>query len=305
MNDLVRAALQRIPLLRGLDDLQIKRLGGLTNLVFQVQHRTDKYILRIAGEGTADYIDRPTELYNARVAADVGVSANILFADSDLGLILMSHLDSDVTMTADLFNSRPGAPGRAATALKSLHTSGRVFQGHFELFSMIDEYLAILAKHRAPLPDGYGDIVAAAGPVRDLLKAVPLPLAPCHCDPLCENFLDTGSRMWIVDWEYSGMNDPFWDLGDLSVEGGFNLSQDMEMLSAYCGGTVTESDYGRTVIYKAMCDLLWTLWGLIQHVNDNPADDFWRYAIGRFERCTDLMGNHEFDRHIAAVRRHA
>ena len=130
-----------------------------------------------------------------------------------------------------------------------------------------------------------------------------MPSAACHCDPLCENFLDVGDRMWLVDWEYSGMNDPLWDLGDLSVEGGFNASQDEQMMQAYFGGEARAAERGRIVIYKAMCDLLWTLWGLIQHANHNPVDDFWAYSVQRFERCKNLMATPEFSRHLADVQR--
>jgi thiamine kinase-like enzyme len=118
---------------------------------------------------------------------------------------------------------------------------------------------------------------------------------------LCENFLDTGTRLWIVDWEYAGMNDPMWDLGDLSVEGGFDASQDMALLTAYFGRPPSAPDHGRMVIYKAMCDLLWTLWGLIQHANANPADDFLAYANNRFARCKALMATADFAAHVRAV----
>ena len=138
--------------------------------------------------------------------------------------------------------------------------------------------------------------------MRAALDAHPAELAPCHCDPLCENFLDTGERMWIVDWEYSGMNDPLWDLGDLSVEGEFGPEEDEELLAAYFGGAPTAAQRGRVVAYKAMCDLLWTLWGLIQHANGNPADDFWAYAVNRFERCRRLMGSEMFNSHLEAVK---
>jgi thiamine kinase-like enzyme len=138
--------------------------------------------------------------------------------------------------------------------------------------------------------------------VRAALQQNPAKLAPCHCDPLCENFLDNGERMWIVDWEYSGMNDPLWDLGDLSVEAGFSPAQDGEMMRAYCGRDPLPAEHGRMVIYKAMCDLLWTLWGLIQHSDGNPAEDFWTYAIDRFERCQKLMNSPEFSGHVEAVR---
>src|SRR3546814_14902706 len=90
--------------------------------------------------------------------------------------------------------------------------------------------------------------------------------------------------MWIVDWEYSGMNDPLWDLGDVSVEAGFDAAQDREMMEAYCGGAPSPALMGRLVIYKALCDLLWSLWGLIQHADGNPVGDFWAYAVKRYAR---------------------
>ena len=108
--------------------------------------------------------------------------------------------------------------------------------------------------------------------------------------------------MWIVDWEYSGMNDPMWDLGDLSVEAGFDAAQEAEMMQAYFGHDPRPQDQGRMVIYKAMCDLLWTLWGLIQLADGNPADDFRAYADGRFARCKALMASPDFPRHLAAIR---
>ena len=98
------------------------------------------------------------------------------------------------------------------------------------------------------------------------------------------------------------MNDPLWDLGDLSVEGKFVADQDEALMRAYFGGEAKPAERGRVVIYKAMCDLLWTLWGLIQLANGNPVDDFRAYADGRFARCKALMETAEFSRHLAAVR---
>jgi len=92
-----------------------------------------------------------------------------------------------------------------------------------------------------------------------------------------------------------------WDLGDLSVEGQFTPDQDAALLAAYFGGPASPGDHGRMVIYKAMCDLLWTLWGLIQLASANPADDFRAYADGRFARCRALMASPDFARHLAAI----
>ena len=107
--------------------------------------------------------------------------------------------------------------------------------------------------------------------------------------------------MYIIDWEYAGNNDPMWDLGDLSVEAGFNEEQDRVLLEAYFQGSAPEHMHGRMVMYKAMCDLLWTLWGVIQHVKENPAEDFWAYAVNRYERCRTLMAHEDFGRNLDAV----
>jgi thiamine kinase-like enzyme len=293
--DLARDVIASIPALRGAGAPE--RLGGLTNLVFRVGDRC----LRIPGKGTEEFIDRANEAVAAREAAKAGVSPEVIHMDAATGVMVTRFVDGAVTMNPEAFRTRQGAPARAGAVFRRLHDSGAVFPFRFELFAMIDDYLGILATKDVALPEGYHDVVRDAGAVRAALAARSLPLAPCHCDPLCENFLDTGKAMWIVDWEYSGMNDPMWDLGDLSVEAGFDGDQEEEMLRAYFGAQPAARDRGRMVIYKAMCDLLWTLWGLIQLANGNPADDFRAYADGRFARCRRLMADPAFAAHLAAV----
>jgi thiamine kinase-like enzyme len=269
MQDDIAAIARTIPVLQDWTGTP-ERLGGLTNRVY----RLGEVILRVPGAGTEEYIDRANEAAAARAAAAAGVSPALLHADAKTGLMVTRYAPGTVTMSPEGFRTRPGAPARAAHALRKLHVSGQVFPARFELFAMIDDYLRILSGKDVALPDGYHAVVAEAEAIRVALARNPAPLAPCHCDPLCENFLDTGETMWIVDWEYSGMNDPMWDLGDLSVEAGFDAAQDEEMLSAYHDGAPPADARARMIIYKAMCDLLWTLWGLIQLANGNPADDF-------------------------------
>jgi thiamine kinase-like enzyme len=281
----------------------ITRLGGLTNLVHRVDVGNDSVIVRIAGDGTEEYIDRSVELNNAHAAARAGVSPEVIFGRPETGLMISRTVPGIETMSPALFQSRTGSPARAGKALKKLHSSGEIFEFRFELFAMIDDYLKILSSKDVKLPEGYHDVVAAANPLKNVLAQADIALAPCHCDPLCENFLDDGDVMWIVDWEYSGMNDPLWDVGDLSVEAGLNTAQDTELMKAYFGRTPTGAEMGRMVIYKAMCDLLWTLWGLIQLADDNPAEDFWAYATGRFERCKNLMQDTAFQDHVSAVKK--
>lgn len=298
-----RARALRIPLFTGADtSLRLERLGGLTNRNYRIDWQGKSYVLRIPGEGTSEYIDRKAEAQNARIASDAGVNAPLSYFDPADGVMVTGFIDGGITMDGEKFKQR-GRPARAAIALRRMHDFPEAFASRFELFAQIDTYLDLLRRKGATIPDGYDAVHREAEKVRAALNARPAKLAPCHCDPLAENFLDTGDRMWVVDWEYAGNNDPMWDLGDVSVEAGFDAAQDEEMMEAYFGGRPPADQVGRMVMYKAMCDLLWTLWGVIQHVNQNPVDDFWAYATNRFARCQALMGDANFGRHVEAVKR--
>lgn len=296
--ELVLQTLPTIPFLRSYKG-PIERLGGLTNMVF----RLGEYCLRLPGKGTEEYINRQNEAVAVQVAAAASVSPEILYIDRESGVMVSRFVEGATTMSPEAFKTVPGAPTRAGIAFRKLHGNGAAFPAQFELFAMIDEYLGVLANKNIDLPEGYHDALREAESVREALSAHPLPNVSCHCDPLCENFLDTGHRMWIVDWEYCGMNDPMWDLADLAVEGEFDPAQEEEMIRAYFDKGPTRSERGRIVIYKAMSDLLWTLWGLIQLANDNPAVDFRAYAEDRFARCRALMWTTGFQEALSDVRR--
>jgi thiamine kinase-like enzyme len=302
--DEVQARLAQIPMFAGLapGSYEAERLGGLTNRNYRVAVGGDQYVLRIPGEGTSEYIDRKAEAVNARIAAEAGVSAEVLYFDAEDGVQVTRFIPAAATMNAERFKDL-GAVARAARAFRLIHDCGKKFASEFELFKMMDEYLDLLQRKDAWVPDGYRAVQKEAEAVRAALAVHPATRVACHCDPLCENFLDTGERMWIVDWEYSGNNDPMWDLGDVSVEAGFGPDQDAALMEAYFGGKPPADQVGRMVMYKAMCDLLWTLWGAIQHANQNPVDDFQAYANTRFARCQQLMGSPEFGRHLEAVKR--
>ena len=302
--DEVLPYLDRVPDLENVDrdEIAVEKLGGLTNRNYKLATRLGTFVLRIPGAGTSEYINRENESLAARITSEIGVNAPLIYFDERDGVQLTRFIEGAATMNVEHFKDL-GAVRRAAQSLKRVHDCGEKFRNRFELFQMIDEYLEVLAKKDAPLPDGYHDVKREAEAVRRALNARPLPIVPCHCDPLAENFLDTGTQVYVIDWEYAGNNDPMWDLGDVSVEAAFGREQDEALLAAYFGGAASANDRGRMVLYKAMCDLLWTLWGIIQHVNDNPADDFWAYAVNRFERCKTLMGRTDFGTHIAAVQK--
>ena len=275
-----------------------ERLGGLTNRNYRLETPQGSLVLRIAGEGTADYLNRAHEEINARIASQVGVNVEILYFDAADGLSLTRFLPEARTMSGQAFGQE-GAARQAGRLLRRLHDRAAPFANRFELFEQIDQYQSVLVEKGAELPPGYREVQQQAERLRRALNAQDLPLVSCHCDPLPENFLVDGERMYLIDFEYSGNNDPMWDLGDLSIEAGFSAEQDEELLLGYFDGPAPSRERARMTMYQAMCDLLWTLWGVVQHVNGNPADDFWAYALGRLDRCRRLMARPSFELQLA------
>ena len=302
MND-VYAALARVPFFENVrrEAIRLDRLGGaLTNVSYKVTIGGAAYVLRLAGEGTSDFIDRTAEEHNARAAAAAGVYAEVLYFDARDGTMVTRFVDG-VPMNAGE-GLGPGAPGRAARALGRVHRLGRVFRSRFDVFDEIEGYLGLLREGRTPLPEGYHEAGRRARAVRLALEASPAPLVPCHNDPWPGNLLDADGRVYLIDWEYSGMNDPAWDLADLSVEAGFDAEQDRAMVEAYRGGPAPAALYSRLEVYKAMSDLHWAAWGFVQHARGNPAEDFWGYGLERLGRSRARMGGADFGRHLSVVR---
>lgn len=298
----VRTVLSGIKLFWCLDETEygVTRLGGITNRVFRVDHMGEQYVLRLPGKGTADYVNRAHEEQAARAAAKAKVSPDVVFCDAKAGVLVTRLIDECVTMSAEKFRGVSGAAGRAGGVLRKLHHSGATFPERFNAFEKIATYSALLAKKNVKLPEGFDVALREAEGFQSLLGE--RSLAPCHCDPFCEDFLDERrSRMWIVDWEYAGMNDPLWDLGALSAGGQFSAAQDEELFAAYFGAPATAADRGRVMIYKALSGLVWTLWGLIQHANGNTARDFLAGAGHRFDRVKALMADPAFFTHVKAA----
>jgi thiamine kinase-like enzyme len=299
------AALERVPVFRNVrqQDIKLELLGGaLTNVCYKVTTGGAAYVLRLAGEGTSDYIDRAAEKHNARVAAEAGVNAEVIYFDSRDGTMVTRFVEGISMNAGDGFCRDSGAPVRAARTLKQVHSLGMLFRSRFAVFAAIDGYLDLLRGWRTPLPEDYSEVVQRARAVRMALEASPAVLVPCHNDPWPGNLLDADGRIYLIDWEYSGMNDPLWDLADLSVEAGFGPEQDRAMMEAYYGTGLSPALYSRLEVYKAMSDLHWSVWSLVQYAKGNPALDFWGYGLERLGRSKARMSGADFGRHVGVVR---
>src|SRR5918995_2295929 len=175
------AALARVPFFGNVQQrgLKIKRLGGgLTNVSYKVTVGGAAYALRLAGEGTSDYIDRVAEKHNAQVAAEAGVNADVVYFDAREGTMVTRFVEGVCMNAGDGFGRDSGAPVRTARALKRVHSLGRLFRSRFAVFAAIDGYLDILHGWRTPLPEDYYEVWRSARAVRLALKASPTALVP-------------------------------------------------------------------------------------------------------------------------------
>ena len=210
--------------------------GGLTNRNLRVTTRTGDYVVRLTQSDAGLLgIDRDAEHANSRAAAEAGVGAHVVDYRPDLGMLVITFLPGKA-----LTNETIGAPGviaRAADAVRRLQAGPR-FTGDFDMFARQAGYLALVRQHGFPLPDEYDDYAPQWERVRRALAVRPAPTVPCNNDLLAGNFIDDGTRVWLIDYEYSGNNDPAFELGNTATECDLTREQVDELVDSWAGGGV-------------------------------------------------------------------
>jgi thiamine kinase-like enzyme len=249
--------------------------------------------LRIPGSGAAAAVDRQAEAVNARAAAKAGVAPKVLYFGED-GVMLTRFIEDAVPLRPERILASEGALQRGAKALRNLHESSAAFAGTFLAFAKIEEYTAALQSLGMPPSETEKPAIGAMGRIQTALAAQSDSTKPCHCDPTGRNLLDTGERVWLVDWEYSGMNDPMWDLAYFSIESLLDEAGDQALLAAYFGREPDRREAARLAIWKPVCEVQAALWALIQVAEGNDRGDFSGYAKATFARAAERTASVEF-----------
>jgi thiamine kinase-like enzyme len=274
--------------------------GGLTNHNFKVTVDGEMYAVRLAGEGTLEYLDREAEKHNAGLMSDMGINARIIYYDATTGNQVCEYIDGKTLHVEDFHD--PQNLKRAAQIFHKYHNCGKEFLSEFDPIKITDGYNDLLMQKRAELFEGYGDAWKKVEEIKRIFEINPQKPGPSHNDPLPENYLVDHRGMWLIDWEYSGMTDPMFDLGDFSIEMSLNEEEERFFLEEYFGGTVTLGKYGLVVIHKFLCDVLWSAWAVLQIATGKPRDWYWNYGQNRFNRCMSLMHSEHFDEYLQAVK---
>ena len=280
--------------------VDVERLaGGLTNANYRVTVEGEPFFVRVPGPDTGLLaVDRENELHNTRVAAATGIGARVVAALPDSGVIVLEWIDGQ-TMSNAAF-AGDGWPERIAASLHRLHRGAR-FLHDFDMFRLTERYLRVVDERDIPIPEGYRDRLALLPTIEAALAAVPVPSVPCHNDLLAENYLYGGGRRWIVDYEYSGNNDPAFELGNTCQELGWNDRQ-IEQLCAGYFGAATPALLARMRLNMIMSDVGWTLWAAIQARISSIDFDFWGWAVERSERAAAKLDSTALDGWLRDVR---
>jgi thiamine kinase-like enzyme len=272
--------------------------GGLTNRNYRVDVDGGAHFVRIPGPGTDLLaVDRANELHNTRAAAAAGVGARVVHHVPRWDVIVLEWLDAR-TMSNEAF-ATPGEPGRIAEALRRLHAGPR-FRDDFDMVDLSMRYLRVVDERRIPVPRGYREHLVAVPRIDAALRARPLPTVPCHNDLLAENYLDDGRRLRIVDYEYSGNNDPTFELGNTAQELGFDEPRLVELVASYFEAP-TPALLARCRLQMVMSDVGWTLWAAIQARMSDIDYDFWGWAEERWARAEAMLDGPDFEGWLAAT----
>jgi thiamine kinase-like enzyme len=293
--------LERVSLWHGADTISTTPLsGGLTNENFIVEADGSRYVVRIPGPRTELLaIDRDNERHNAEAAATTGISPPILEYLDDLHVMVLPFIEG-ATMTAETLRSAETIP-RIAASLRRLHSAPR-FLHDFDMFETTAYYRSIVAAHAVRIPGGFRERMAALEEIRSALAINALATVPCHNDLLAENYIDDGRQLLIVDFEYSGNNDPCFELADTAQESGFDQELRAGLCEAYFGRLDTVQ-LARMELYAMMADVGWTLWAAIQATISAIDFDFWGWALERWDRVEQLMDSEAYGALLRDARR--
>ena len=266
--------------------------GGLTNENYMVEIADgERYVMRIPGQSTELLsIDRENEVYNTRAAAETGIGPRVVEHVPDLNVMVLEFIPGP-TMSAETLQSVHMAR-RMASSFRTLHAAQRFLQD-FNMFRLIENYLRIVDEHGVTIPAGYHDRLATVAEIERAVNVHALPPAPCHNDLLCENFIDDGEQLRIVDYELSGNNDPCFDLGNTAQEAMFDEDLREILCEAYFGHPDARQ-LARMNLFALMSDVGWTLWGAIQAKISTIDYDFTAYYTARWERALGVMDTDRF-----------
>ena len=294
--------LQRVPETAGRQLIFTHLSGGITNRNFliTVTGVADRYVIRLAGNDTHLLgISREVEHAATVAAAGVGVGPEVVAFIRPEGYLVTRFIVGTPVSMEQVHD--PATVARVADSVRRIH-GGPAIPGLFVPLRVVEAYRALAAARGVPQSAGWEAAYAAGRRIERALLDAPLPLAPCHNDLLNANFIDDGTRIRIVDWEYAGMSDPFFDLGNFSINHELTPEEDASLLRAYDQADAPDpARLARLTLMRVVSDFREAMWGVLQQGISTLDVDFVAYADEHFERLARHAAEPRFERALADV----
>lgn len=273
--------------------------GGLTNCNLKVITPRGPVVARLSSPGSALLaIDRDVERVNSVAAAASGAAPEVVAYDAAARVLVVRFVEGSTWTDADVLE--PANAPRIAQACRVLHAGPR-FANTFDMLALQPAYRAVVRQHGFRVPDGYDGYAAHAAAIADALAARPVPTVPCNNDLLAANVIDAGHRLWLIDYEYSGNNDPFFEIGNLWSEAAGSVDDLARLVEAYAG-RVSRALTARARLWGLMSKYGWMLWAAIQDGTSDLDFDFWSWGMEKYDRAVAEFEGPDFGRLLDETR---
>ena len=257
--------------------LSVEQLGGMTNQNYLVKTTNKQYIVKFFGKGTEKLINRQDEKYNLELLKDLDLDVKNYLFDIEAGIKVNEYIESAITLDSTSIKTKFD---KIAPILQTIHASGKELRGEFAPFEEIKKYESLI-EEKIP----YANYEAVREEVFSLEKRLAdlgVDRKSCHIDLVPENFIESPQgRLYLIDWEYSSMNDPMWDLAALFLESEFTRQEEEAFLSHY-ESEQTPVSREKIAIYKILQDTIWSLWTVYK---EEQGADFGDYGVNRYQRA--------------------
>ena len=257
--------------------LSVEQLGGMTNQNYLVKTTNKQYIVKFFGKGTEKLINRQDEKYNLELLKDLDLDVKNYLFDIEAGIKVNEYIESAITLDSTTIKTKFD---KIAPILQTIHASGKELRGEFAPFEEIKKYESLI-EEKIP----YANYEAVREEVFSLEKRLAdlgVDRKSCHIDLVPENFIESPQgRLYLIDWEYSSMNDPMWDLAALFLESEFTRQEEEAFLSHY-ESEQTPVSREKIAIYKILQDTIWSLWTVYK---EEQGADFGDYGVNRYQRA--------------------
>lgn len=259
------------------DILSVEQLGGMTNQNYLVKTSSNQYIVKFFGKGTDKLIDRQNEKFNLELLKDLKLDVENYLFDIEAGIKVNQYIENAETLNSSTIKTKFK---KIAPILQTIHASGKELKGEFAPFEEIKKYESLI-QGEISYPN-YEAVRKSVFSLKDQLEEIGIDKKSCHIDLVPENFIEgPDEHLYLIDWEYSSINDPMWDLAALFLESEFSRAEEEDFLSHY-ESDKTPVSREKIRIYKILQDIIWSLWTIYKEEN---GADFGDYGISRYNRA--------------------